>query len=401
MYEFILMKAICVINTSGNYGGAEKRITSLFDYISRERDDFMLIINRALYDSFTEKGILTPSGRIHIIDIPFDKKHFPDVSKASHVSKNKKSLFRQHLGRYKYFLKTFYQWFSFSKQLTSVLKKNDVKTVYTIWQGGIWGRRVFKKLKIKIIYGANSNLVWHLEKGLLKRFDSQYRILRDASHVDFLSDGLVEELKGLMPEKDFPASYSVSPCSFIKYENFYPVYPKLNNVVFSGRLVQLKNPLLFLEAVKIFNSGFKDHKKISFIILGTGPLEKDMKDQALKNSLNNVVFKGKVPNPETILQRSKVFISIQQTENYPSQALIEAMACENAVIASDVGETRKLVTEKEGLLTAPDAEKIADALKQLFSNEEKILAKGRNARKKVMTEHTVERFRNYFYSLFD
>jgi glycosyltransferase involved in cell wall biosynthesis len=398
------MKAICVINTSGNYGGAEKRVVSLFDHISRERDDFMLIINKELHGQMTEKGILTHDRSINVINIPFDKNHFIKTTKKGQnaASENRKpSTLRNTAGRYKYFLKTVYQWIIFSKQLNAILKRNNVKNVYTIWQGGIWGRRVFKKLKIKTIYGANSNLIWHLEKGLLQRFDSQYRILRDASHVDFLSDGLVKELKGLMPEKDFPESYSVSPCSFIKYENFYPVHPKLNNVVFSGRLVQLKNPLLFLEAVKIFNSAFKDHKKISFNILGTGPLEKDMKSHALKNGLSNVVFKGKVSKPETILQHSKVFISIQQTENYPSQALIEAMACENAVIASDVGETRKLVTENEGELVRLDADEIANALIRLLSDDKTLSAKGKNARKKVISEHTIDRFKEYFYSLFD
>ncbi len=397
------MKAICVINTSGNYGGAEKRMVSLFGHVKDESDDIMLLINRSLYDMMIEKIILSSGPEILIIDIPFDKYSFPDKNKTSREPQKdqKQNTLKNHLGRYKYFIKTFYQWIVFSSKLTRILKKNKIKIVYTIWQGGIWGRITFKRMGVKVIYGANSNLVWHLEKGLLYRFDSQYRILREADHVDFLSKGLVTELKTLMPEKDFPKSYSISPCSFIDYTNFYPENPKENIVVFMGRLVSLKKPLLFLEAVTIFNSTYSNSKEVKFLILGTGTEEGAMKQFVKEHNLSNVIFKGKVSRPEKYLQRSKIFISIQQTENYPSQALMEAMACENAVIASDVGETRKIVTENEGVLVELDANKIAKALIFLFSNPDTLQAKGRSARKKVMQEHTISRFKEYFYQLMD
>ena len=61
------MKAICVINTSGNYGGAEKRIVALFDHINRKRDDFCLIINSSIYDAMLNKGVLTSQNRVEII----------------------------------------------------------------------------------------------------------------------------------------------------------------------------------------------------------------------------------------------------------------------------------------------------------------------------------------------
>ena len=394
---------VCVINTSGNYGGAEKRIVSLFEHISKERNDFMLIINRALYDLMREKGILLAHPRISVIDIPFDKKNIGTEKRGANTTAHirKQNRIKNAPGKYKYLLKTAYQRNSFSKQLKEILKKNRIKTVYTIWQGGIWGRLTFKSMKVKIIYGANSNLVWHLEKGLLSRFDSQYRILRDADHVDFLSEGLVKELRELMPPGDFPKKYSISPCSFINYENFRPQYPKENSVVFMGRLVKLKNPLLFLEAVKIFNSAYDEHKEITFFVLGAGPEEAAMRRYAQKHDLNNVMFEGKVSRPEKYLQKSKIFISIQQTENYPGQALMEAMACENAIIASDVGETRKMVTEKEGELVKLDAKEIAKTLVKLISNENDLIKKGKNAREKVMREHTIEKFTEYFYSLFE
>jgi len=396
------MKAICVINTSGNYGGAEKRFVSLFSHIDRERDDFRLIINRSLFDAMVEKGVLTTQNRVVIISIPFDKSSYSKAENEltkTRSTKGSGNAFRNILGRYKYFLKTILQWLSFSKQLVSILKKNGITTVYTIWQGGIWGRIWYKRLGVKIVYGANSNLVWHLEKNLLNRFNSQYRILRDADHIDFLSSGLIDELYNLLPAEDFPKRYSVSPCSFISYNNYYPEYPKDDSVVFMGRLVALKNPILFLEAVKIFNKIQQQPEKIKFIILGTGPFKEEMKEFISKNSLTNISMEGKVSNPEKYLKKSKVFVTIQQTENYPSQALMEAMACENAVIVSDVGETRKIVTETEGVLVRLDAVKIAQALVKLLADNDTLLHKGQNAREKVIREHSIEKFTDYLLEL--
>jgi glycosyltransferase involved in cell wall biosynthesis len=337
-----------------------------------------------------------------VISIPFDKRSYTNAeNELTKIKSTKDSgrTFRNILGRYKYFLKTTLQWFSFSIQLIIALKKNRITTVYTIWQGGIWGRIWYKWLGVKIVYGANSNLEWHLEKNLLNRFDSQYRILRDANHVDFLSSGLIYELYNMLPAEDFPNKYSVSPCSFINYINYYPEYPKDDSVVFMGRLVALKNPILFLKAVKIFNKLHQQPGKIKFMVLGTGPFEGEMKDFISKNSLTNVFMEGKVSTPEKYLQKSKVFIAIQQTENYPSQALMEAMACENAVIASDVGETRKIVTETEGVLVKLDADKIAQALIKLLADNDTRLQKGQSARERVMREHSIEKFTNYFLNL--
>ncbi|PWS21862.1 hypothetical protein DKP78_21375, partial [Enterococcus faecium] len=56
-----------------------------------------------------------------------------------------------------------------------------------------------------------------------------------------------------------------------------------------------------------------------------------------------------------IFSRSSIFVSLQRTENYPSQSLLEAMAARNAVVATRVGETAKLVRHQEtGLLVTSD-----------------------------------------------
>ena len=193
--------------------------------------------------------------------------------------------------------------------------------------------------------------------------------------------------------------YSISPNSFINYNNFYPVEPKEDWIVFTSRMEPHKNPLLLLRSIKILNQHYPSFMNNKIYLLGTGTLATEISNYIKSNSLDNVNFLGEVPNVRGIIQKSKIFISIQDGNNYPSQSLLEAMACENAIIASDVGETRKLVTENEGILVPLLAEKIADAIQFLLSNPAECERLGKNARKKALEEHNIEKYSKYFFEI--
>jgi glycosyltransferase involved in cell wall biosynthesis len=394
-------KAICVLNVSGRYGGAEKRMVALFNYVTSQQDDFYLLINGALYQTMVAKGVLTTTKNVEIVDIPFDKVPLEKVQrfqKRKSKSPGEKSGLKEIIGGIKYFLKIWLMWLVFSISLVTTLRKYQITSMYTVWQGGVWGWPWCRWLKVKLIYGANSNLDWHLHKGWSQFLLSQYWVLKKACHVDFLSWGLKAELQQLMGQ-EAPANFSVSPCSFVDYNRFKPLDEKKKTIVFMGRLVELKNPLLFLEAVKDFNTQYSNASDYSFLVIGEGPMLGAMLEYAESHKLKNVDFLGNVTQPETYLQDSMVFLSIQETENYPSQALLEAMACENAIVASDVGETRKLVGPDEGILVKLDVTQIAKAIITLVSDDAMREGMGQSARKRGMVDHTVERFANYVMEL--
>lgn len=101
-------------------------------------------------------------------------------------------------------------------------------------------------------------------------------------------------------------------------------------------------------------------------------------------------------NSFEFLSRSKIFLSLQKKNNYPSQSLLEAMVCECAVIATDVGETRRIVDEECAVLIPYEANSLRDAILFLISNPEKAMEIGRNARERVIKHHTIERYMEYF-----
>jgi glycosyltransferase involved in cell wall biosynthesis len=125
-----------------------------------------------------------------------------------------------------------------------------------------------------------------------------------------------------------------TPNSFILYNNFNAEFPKKNWVVFSARLTKIKNPQLLLEAVSSLKE--KNFNEFSLYFLGEGILLPELVKQKDEFKFENVFFEGGVPETAKYLKQSKIFISLQRDENYPSQSLLEAMR--KRIIASDVGK---------------------------------------------------------------
>jgi glycosyltransferase involved in cell wall biosynthesis len=288
---------------------------------------------------------------------------------------------------------------SFVFEFRKILKELQSKIVYAVWTGGIFAWPLRRLFKFKLIYSYNDSTVEIIDKSLFQLFDySEYWVLKNADKIDFLSPNIVELYNkkiGHIEDKRI----TITPNSFINYDNYYPDANKENNVIFLSRLWPKKNPILFLQSIKLFNEKYKDITYINYYIIGEGGLEENIKEYILKNKLPNTYFIGRTLEPWEYLRKSKVFISIQQINNYPSQSLIEAMACENAIIASNVGETKLLVTENEGILVDLNPESIADAIYKLFTTQGLIERLGANARKKVIENHSVEKYADYFYSI--
>jgi len=130
-------------------------------------------------------------------------------------------------------------------------------------------------------------------------------------------------------------------------------------------------------------------------ICGFGPLEPEIRQdfQVLKRHQVKLYFES---DPFRVLRRTKIYVSLQDTENYPSQSLLEAMACGCAVVATDVGSTKSLLDESCAILVPRDAVALAEALAQLLEEEPLRGGLGRNARHIATSTHTIERFAAYF-----
>lgn len=163
---------------------------------------------------------------------------------------------------------------------------------------------------------------------------------------------------------------------------------KVFTVGFVGRLSREKGPDLFLEAAGRLVSA---DASIRFAVAGSGPLAAVLKEKAESAELaGKVKFHGQLDafNLKGFYHGIDCLLSPSQTEGLPNN-LLEALALEVPVVATDVGGVSDLVVHgKNGLLCpAGNIADISNAVLQIKNNP--ILARNLAAAGRIIVE---ERF---------
>jgi glycosyltransferase involved in cell wall biosynthesis len=222
--------------------------------------------------------------------------------------------------------------------------------------------------------------------------------LSAATNVDLLNPNYS------LPEYKFKKF--VSPCSFpLNYQAIHDLAVKdaarKNQVVFAASMAVTKNPLLAVEGMLHFcaarGTAFPDAQMIVF---GRGVLfdkVREKADQCNAMAGREAVRFGQESMLFEALAESKVFLSLQDYDNYPSQSLMEAMLFSNTIIATNVGYTSKIVLPEYGniLLASKSPEELGNAIFKALTG----FAVNRENRRFIETNHTVERFAKYFLAM--
>lgn len=211
--------------------------------------------------------------------------------------------------------------------------------------------------------------------------------LKNANIIDALSEELQQILiRNKMTDR---SKIRVSE-SFIDPKGIQALAPKNTWVVFAARLVNEKNPLLFLDAIPKVLSTVSG--EIHFFLLGTGELEPLIKKRISEYGIDKVVTTGFSNQVTAILEKSMIFCSLQEYENYPSRSLLEAMVCGNAIVATNVGYTYKLVDEYTGIRVSNTTDAVASAIIHLVKDTEKTQGMGRKARQLALEKYSPEAY---------
>lgn len=174
-----------------------------------------------------------------------------------------------------------------------------------------------------------------------------------------------------------------------RIENYFGQEDK-KVVLFVGRLAEKKGVKYLIQAMKMIDA--------RLIIVGTGPLETELKELAAKET-GDIVFLGNKTHEELkiIMPSADVYAAPSitakggDTEGIPV-SIMEAMASGVPVVASDSGGISDLVKNGEnGLLTKEkDVKGIADAINSILFNDE--LAG-------VLTTNAAKTIREYDYDV--
>lgn len=159
-----------------------------------------------------------------------------------------------------------------------------------------------------------------------------------------------------------------------------------------GRLVDVKNHRMFLEVVAGICRTDPDIKA-KFMIVGDGPLRNDLEGYATElNIKDRIIFTGWRRDLGSVYNTLDIACLTSLNEGTPI-SLIEAMASGKAVLSTDVGGVRDVVTHGEtGLLVSSgDIQGFSSSLVRLLSDRDLRDEMGKRGRSAVSEKFSKER----------
>ena len=152
-----------------------------------------------------------------------------------------------------------------------------------------------------------------------------------------------------------------------------------------GRMVEQKNQLFLLKVLK--NLIEKGHNT-KLIIGGTGKLEQQIKNEALKLQIqDSVIFIGFVENPKNLMMSLDVFLLPSLWEGF-GYVIAEAMLCKKPVIAFNTSSNPEIIDNNvTGYLTAINSvEETTNFIEMFIKKKELIDEMGVKGQKKIINE---------------
>jgi glycosyltransferase involved in cell wall biosynthesis len=209
-------------------------------------------------------------------------------------------------------------------------------------------------------------------RGAVARACRRY-VVRRSECVTVVSRAMLEDLRR---EAGDVSRVSVLPMGVDTQARFVPprVPVTRSGLLFVGRLADKKGVAVLLDAA----AGLKDMRDLRLHLIGSGPEEAHLKQQAHRLGLDGIVdFVGPVPNPDLPhwYQRSAVLVFPSVVTSYGDQeglglVPVEALACGCPVVASDLEAVKDVIRDRQtGLLSpAGDAGQLAAILRAILAD---------------------------------
>jgi glycosyltransferase involved in cell wall biosynthesis len=174
--------------------------------------------------------------------------------------------------------------------------------------------------------------------------------------------------------------------------NEYSIDDSDKIILFVGRFAPLKNLPFLIEACKEI---FKQREDVKLMLVGEGPLEKRIKKLVKNYKLqNSVIFTGRIDNDELAKYYSaaNIFVMPSVYDNFPN-AVLEAMACELPVVATNVGGIPMQVEQGENgfLIESGNVQQFKYSILTLSDDEYLAKEMGKRNRIKVKEKYNWEK----------
>lgn len=175
--------------------------------------------------------------------------------------------------------------------------------------------------------------------------------------------------------------------NYVSTEGFDPSMEDHGYVLYFGRLSSEKGIMTFLKAAAI-------NSQIDHYVVGTGPLETEIREYCGEKALKNVHILGFKSGPELkklINQSACTVIASEWYENCP-MSVLESYAAGRLVIGSNIGGIPELIEENiDGFTFSPgDFSELAEKISWVFENKPQAKEMGFSGYRKVLKNFNKE-----------
>jgi glycosyltransferase involved in cell wall biosynthesis len=277
--------------------------------------------------------------------------------------------------------------------LPCVLAKLANGTPYVLTEHGVYLREQYLNLRRQV-------------KSLFVRW-FLYRVVENVVELNYYFADLVapvcaynsrwERLLGVPPSRIKVVFNGVDPEKFLPHKHGNSGRARVSSV---GNIYPFKGQLDLIDTAAVLRSKF-DNLEVRFY---GAPADREYFDacrsKVAELKLDDCVkFAGPTTEPWKVYNDAGVMAFPSISEAFP-YAVLEAMSCGAAIVASDVGGVREALGDCGLLVPARTPQAMADAISFLLNNATERERLGKMARARVLTHFTDEQFLSSYESIY-
>ena len=275
-------------------------------------------------------------------------------------------------------------------------KANEIDLIHChLPWAGFLGRLVYSRTKIPVIYTEhNMQERYHFATKMINRltFNSQSLAL-----------GVSEDVTNSIKKNIHP---KISVKTLLNGANTDSFRRDLNlgtktkqelgipeDALVIGNVAVFRFQKRLIEWLQVFKEIETKNPNVYGIIVGAGPLEKEIKAELIKLKLEkNVFFPGLKTDVKPYFSAMDIFMMSSSFEGLPI-ALLEAMSMECAIVSTDAGGIKEVIRDKQDGLICKVAEweKLSGLCQVLIDDPEKLNKYKKAARERAVNSFSLKR----------
>lgn len=270
--------------------------------------------------------------------------------------------------------------------------KIDLIHCHLPWAGFV-GRLVYRKIGIPVIYTEhNMQERYHIATKIINKisFNSQCLALGVSQDV---TNSIKKNIQPKISVKTLlngvnTESFQPTGSSKIKEELGIP-----EDAIVIGNVAVFRFQKRLIEWLQVIKNIHHNNPRVFGIIVGAGPLEKEIKKVWKELELEDIVFfPGLKSDVKPYFEAMDIFMMTSSFEGLPI-ALLEAMSMECAIVSTDAGGIKEVIRNDKDGITCPvdEWEQLSDQVEILLNEPNRLRAFKLAARRRVIESFSLQR----------